>query len=309
MPRAPNLLFCYGPGMNHASSSRRTQVATALATLYAMVAPVLTQADSISTDRPGNGNAASAVKPNVFQLETSGNLASDAALDGEQLTFPTGLRLGLIEGLEARLNSDVASIGDAFGTGSANASDVAIGLKIDALKQVRWVPELAVMAQWSVPTGARDVSSESLDYLALLLASWTLPAGFSILSNVGVDTRASASSDPSGDPSGDAVARLNYLLLAGYSFSLGAQKLTIFAEGFGRVSRRDDVPTVHQVDFGVAWLVTEDLQLDIFSQHGLVDDALDFQLATGFSYRWFVEQPSQSSSAAISAAPVSTIRL
>ncbi len=59
----------------------------------------------------------------------------------------------------------------------------------------------------------------------------------------------------------------------------------MFVESFGR-HPTDGSGHLLQLDIGMACLVTRDLQLDVFTQHGLTAEAPEFVGAVSVSTRW-----------------------
>jgi len=232
--------------------------------------------DPISTDRPGNGNAATTVPWRRLQLELGGLYAwTDADSPVSQVIFPLGIRYGLLPQLELRLLSGIIGIQSVDGDTAVDATDTALGVKVGLTEQSGFRPDLAVMADVYLPTGSGAFGAEVVVPELRAAASWGLPAGFGAFANVGFDVP---------DDGIDRYARLLYLGQINYTLPAGADRVGIFGELFGRTSF-DDRPDFLLLDVGVAWQLSPDLQLDVFSQHRLAGSAPDFQLSLGISVR------------------------
>lgn len=220
----------------------------------------------ISTDRPGNANAATVVPEARFQVETSANVAIS---DGrEAVTFPTLFRFGLFGFSELRLGSSVVGID---GSG-AEPTDTLVGAKFQISKSAAFVPDLSLMADVFLPSGNVPFTNDVVVPELRAAAAWGLPAGFGLLLNLGLDLP---------EVAGDRFSRIIWVANLGYSIPI-VQQLSVFVEGFGQISTDDRVPTNTQFDAGVAFLLTDDVQLDSFIQVG---DQTDFQVAAGVSFR------------------------
>ena len=243
----------------------------------------LAEVSPLATDRPGNGNTTEVVQPLRLQVETSFNFSHEG--DGTTLrgyTFPTGIRLGVVRRIELRLGTNIYGVTDGD-IDSSDVADLSVGLKAKAWDNVGLRPALSFIAQLNLPTGAGLFTSNSADPLFLLLASWSLPAGFSFLTNLGFDVL--------GLGAGQTTARFLYVALLGYTLPVWSNRIALFVEGFGQIALRDSLSDVVQVDAGMAILITPDLQLDTFAQFGLNDASADVQVAVGFSYRFRMDTP------------------
>jgi len=200
-----------------------------------------------------------------LQLETSVQGSFD---DGEATgTLPTGFRLGLPWGTELRVLSAVLSLDSDF----ISRADIAIGAKVELAEQARIIPTLAVVADILLPTGSNHGSAGTVVPDMRLLAAWSLPGDLSLLLNAG----AIVSKDLKGR-----AAQLVYVANIAYAVT---DRLGAFVEGFGLVDATGDRSSTTQIDWGVTLLVRDDVQIDLFAQHGLANAPV-FQLALGASF-------------------------
>jgi hypothetical protein len=242
----------------------------------------------IATDRPGNGNAATVVPDLRFQVEASGNVLVDDA--GDQIGFPTILRFGLGDFVELRAGTGIVTLNlesdELRQVDDVEATDTLLGMKLQLAENAGLVPDVAVMLDLFLPTSP---GTEELVPEFRTAAAWSLPANFALLLNLGFDVpqgvRPTSLLDP-GPRAGERFVNLIWVANLGYSIPAMGERLSIFAEGFGRVSTDSELgQTISQFDAGAAFLITDDVQLDSFVQIGLDQTAPDFQAAIGVSFR------------------------
>ncbi|MBO6934374.1 MAG: transporter [Deltaproteobacteria bacterium] len=242
-----------------------------------MVAP-------IATDRPGNGNAATTVPQWALQIETSANYALERipmAGDQHLLAFPTLLRFGLLDIFEIRLGSELLGIDGhpPMGQKTAHPTDTWVGLKIQLAANDGAVPAVAIMTDLFLPSGRAPFTNDAVVPDIRGALSWSLPKGFGLLLNAGIDIP---------DDGVGRFARALYVVNLGYAFPFLERRLSVFVESFGLIPLGTDRDAVIQFDWGAAFRITRDMQIDFFAQHGLTEAATDFQIALGFSARFFV---------------------
>jgi hypothetical protein len=226
----------------------------------------------MSTDRPGNANAASTVPQAAFQLESSALLAHDEHA-GSQWSFPSALRIGVHRVLELRVSSVLVGI-DTTARATVHAPDLITGAKVGFLHNDAWVPDLALSVDVALPLGSGLFTAGAVTPEARMLAGWALPTGFGLLLNLGCDV-----------PKAERRSvRAVHVVNLSYTLPTAAA-IVLFAETFGRTGLGDDDTHLLQVDAGALWQLTPDLQLDVYSQHGLTDEAPDLQVAVGLSAR------------------------
>ena len=237
----------------------------------------------IATDRPGNGNAATTVPQWAFQVEGSANYALERGPMGgdmHQLTFPTLIRFGLLPIFELRVGSSLLGIDGNPPTGqkTAHPTDTSVGLKVQVLANDGAVPAFSLMTDVFLPSGRAPFTNDAVvpDMRAAL--AWSLPAGFGLLLNAGIDVP---------DDGVGRFARAITVVNVGYAFPFAQRRLSVFVEYYGLLPLADR-DAIIQVDWGAAFRITRDTQVDFYAQHGLTDAATDFQIALGFSARFFV---------------------
>jgi len=223
----------------------------------------------ISTDRPSFGAGTRAVPIGRFQIE-AGYTVTEASGDVSH-TFPnTGVRFGILEGVEAR----VSTAGFVWGEGTEDGhTDLLVGARYEALDEDGWIPELAVQPAISVPVG--DVSpSDSWNPEIVIPMAWTVVERTGVLVNVGayvqrVDARRTTE-----------VNAVTSILL-GHALT---DRFSVFGEYFAIYP--GGASAQHSFDFGGAWLQNDNLQFDGAVGFGVDDDAADVFATVGVALRF-----------------------
>ncbi|MGM9479883.1 transporter [Roseateles sp. NT4] len=245
-----------------------------LALLLLLAASTAAQAgdDAISPDRPDFTNGPDVMAAGRFQLETSGAWQRDGS--SRLRSTPTLLRLGLGHDLELRLDSDGAlhqRNPDASGRG-----DLGLGFKWQLQDGDEGKPGLGVLVDVKTPTGSGVFKGHGLRPSLSFLAQWELPAGFSLGTMAGVLTDRN-----------DADQRYTAAVL---SASLGiplGEKLHGFAEIAGQqLASARNGGNVVTAGTGVAWQMTNDVQLDTAVFRGLNHNTPDWAWTVGLSLRF-----------------------
>ncbi len=226
---------------------------------------------TVSPDRPDVTDSTHTVPPRAVQTEAGIEYtrARQAGRPAQQfLDFPGTLRVGLGERVEARLPVDpVVQLHEA---GDVGHGVLGLGLKYRCLDAESSWPSLGVE-----PVVLFHIAAASArpDVGARGLASWELPAGFTLDVNAGM--AAVAQSRPSG-----------YLLQALASASLGKQiggGLSGFAELFFFSRGERDGRDLFAFDTGLTYLVTRWLALDVAVTTSLAGRGPDVAVQAGIS--------------------------
>lgn len=233
--------------------------------------------ERVAADRPGNGVAATTVGARDLQFESGLNYALDGSAADRQhtLSVPTVMRIGLRHALEARVGSSV--VGVAWGAErELEVTDTLLGMKLQMAAQRGALPDLALNLDVTLPSGRGLFGSDATAAELRLAAAWSPGLGLAILLNGGFDTP----QDERGR-----YLRPVYILNVAYALPVLDGRVSVFAEYFGRDGEPGDRASWHQLDAGIAYALTDDLQLDSFFQQGLNSAATDLQLSFGLSLR------------------------
>lgn len=232
----------------------------------------------IDTDRPDQTESSALVPPRLLQLEVGAAYADDS--DGEEtLEAPSTLiRLGVIERLELRFGIPTVETNFA-GPTTTDFADPEVGVKLKLWGERGARPEAALIAGTSVPVGSNRVTSGRFDPAFRFAFGHALPRDFSLGYNAGVAW--ATEEDDGGDR--DTLSRLEYTMALGYDIT---ETWGVFVEIFGDVALSDSGGPSHSLDGGVTYLVRENLQLDAAAGVGLTDEANDWFITSGVSWRF-----------------------
>lgn len=256
-------------------SSRTSRAISLAAPLLVIALGPSARAAPLSTDRPGNGNAATVVEPAMLQIEGSVLYAYADDPVTHTVTFPLAFRYGIVPRLEARVLTSVLGIEDGPVETRVEPTDTALGLKVALAHRRDFIADVAVMADVFFPSGEAPFTSDVVVPEFRGAFARSLPSGLGVLANFGFDVP----EDEAGR-----YARFLYVGQFNYTPQIGDRPVTLFVETYGKTSfgNRTDFT---QIDAGIQWLLTPDLQIDLFTQHGVDGAAPDFQIAVGLSAR------------------------
>jgi hypothetical protein len=237
-------------------------------------------AEPLSADRPGQANPPHVVAPGVIQVEGGLGFArqTQGQPDVDTFTLPELLlRLGLVRRVQLAVSADGFVYEDRSGASNrASGSDLALSTRVRLLEPRGPWPATALEFAMSFPTGGNAVTSDGYDPSGTLLVQWALGE------RLGLDANLELSGPTQGAGDSRRVFQVAPSLALG--LELGASWQT-YVEYFAALNT-DGVSDEHSIDGGFAWLVTDDLQLDLSAGFGLVDAADDFFVGTGVAWRF-----------------------
>lgn len=230
--------------------------------LYAQTVP------DMVTDRPDQTESAVVVPLRSLQIETgythmdTGNFTTDE-LPG------TLLRYGLHERIELRFAItgwvfDDASDENGFGDSEA-------GIKVRLYDESGMIPEAALLAGITLPTGEENFTSDEADPRIRLAFAHTLSDRFSLGYNVAAEWNTIADETELAVP---------------YTCGLGIgldDRFGTYVEFFGEFPEEGD--SSHLFNTGVTYSILTNLQADIEGGFGLNDEAPDWFAGAGLSVR------------------------
>ena len=244
-------------------------------------APCFAGDDPIATDRPDFVESSNTVGRGRVQLETSVAWERDHAdgVEVETSSTPSLLRVGVSERWELRLESDgwLRSRARAAGTAETlrGGADVSVGAKYH-LRDRDGAPSMAWLLHADLPTGERAFRGHGVRPSLRFVAEWELPRDLSL----GVMPGVIRDDDGSGH---DYTAGIFGIVL-GKSWT---PRFRTFVEvAAEQLARPRDGGNAVSFDLGGAWLLSDDMQLDVAMSAGLSDAALDRAVTVGWSHRW-----------------------
>jgi hypothetical protein len=235
--------------------------------------------ERIQSDRPSVSASTYTVQPGAVQIE-SGVAYSHTSVGGSpaerQFSLDVTLRTGLTEHLEIRLDGEpvVVTWGSRDDTGWGDLSIQAKHRFYDG-KEGRWWPSLGVLPFIKFPTAHAPHGTSVPDFGLIGLASFTLPWGFGLDTNLGVAALAERPRDYLGQ--GVASAALDHDIGEWWS---------VYGEVFfASASERGGRGSVG-FDAGVEFFVTRTLVVDVAAQTSLAGPGPDYSIRAGLSVRF-----------------------
>ena len=264
------------------------QVKVAIAILTIGAAAAAARADDappLITDRPDVTESSEVVTRGLFQFEIGYNFVR-FDLDGERVdasTLPATLvRIGLDEKVELRLEwlgyVNVSTEQDGITTDESGSGNTALGVKIKLREERGAGPQMALLVDAVMPTGDQGFRTERIDPQVRVAGSNTISDRIGLGWNAGV--AALSIEDENGELHTDAIGR--YSVAAGIGIN---ERWGTFVEVFGFVPLSGDEPDVHSFDTGFTYLTSKTVQLDMSAGVGLNDEAEDWFVGAGVSFR------------------------
>ncbi len=230
-------------------------------------------AQELVTDRPDFTESALSVERGWMQLE-GGATRTEAGSDREWSLGELLLRIGLSERVELRLEPGSYLEGDGPGAEISGWEDASVGAKVELASATEGgLPDLALIAGLSLPTGEEGVGNDDPHPEVVLAASWDLAPRLGLGANVGV---------------GESEEDGRDFLEGKASLALGidvADDWGAFVEAFALYPESSGGEESHFLDAGLTWLVTPDLQLDLRAGRGLDAEEATF-VGAGLAVRW-----------------------
>jgi len=235
--------------------------------------------ESINTDRPGEGTDSPVLLPvGAVQLENGLFYQSDrtaADVSNKMLILPTGLvRLGILKHLEFRVGYgfiDQEITGHQEGFSAAGFDAFSMGAKIFISEQNGLLPQLALITSFTLPeTGAETFQSSYLAPTIRLLSGHGVNDWLTITTNFDVNWDQELTE-----------AIIGYAISFDLSFT---EKIGGFAEFYGYLP--ESSASEHLFNAGLVYLLNNDLQLDTSAGFAFSEEAPDYFLSLGLSYRF-----------------------
>ncbi len=240
----------------------------------------------IKTDRPDQTESPSTTPPGYFQIEMGGlfeNTSSDANVIEHNFLIPTILaKYGINKNLEFRLITEIGGNGrmitgapDRFKSG---LKPVIVGFKANLVKENRkkFIPKTSFIGHLGISRLSSDFYETSRSFPQFrFLMEHTLTNKTSFGYNLGMEWDG-FSQNP------------NTIYTVTLARDLG-KGFGGFAEFYGYLQRNivtDNMVGDHRFDAGITYLLNHDFQFDVSGGLGLTDNAPDFFLSAGVSFRF-----------------------
>lgn len=225
--------------------------------------------DPIQADRPDQTETPAIVPKGMFQAEIGFTFQKNNA-DSKSNSLPSALwKYGLNENFELRLITEFVSEKN-FGVKSDGFTPILIGMKVKICEEKGIIPKTSLIGHIGLPNAAS--SRYKNDFVApefRFTMQHTLSDKFSLGYNLGCEWDGMTPE-----------TTFIYTLTTGYSIN---KKMGCYAEIFGFAPEKDQAD--HSVDGGFTYLINNNFMLDLSSGVGITDNAPDYYLAVGCSFR------------------------
>lgn len=237
-------------------------------------------AETITTDRPDFTEASSTVGAGVAQVEMGYTFSHDdsAGVTTESHSLPETLfRYGTpIDWLELRLATNYLRENSA-GSSIDGAEDLYLGAKLGLTLQDGLLPEMAIVPQMTIPSGADGLSGNRVLPGLNWLYGWDVN---DFISTAGSTQFNHAVDGGTGGPNTEWAQSWT----VGYSLH---DRVAAYTEWFVLVPHSaETAQTQHYANGGFTVLLSDDIQWDIRAGMGLNDAADDLFVGTGLSVRY-----------------------
>lgn len=236
--------------------------------------------DSIATDRPDVVESSEVVGKGRFQIETSFAAEREAKNSPRARTYstPTLLRIGVSENVELRMETDGLMRMSTWDAGEKTTkegiSDIAFGLKwhVKSPPENESGPSMAWLFHFDAPTGTREFRGHGIRPSARLVSEWDFGNwSLGVMPGVYVDHN---------DQNKRYIGGI-FAVVAGTSL---ADRLRGFVEFSGQqLTTKKNGGNVVALNAGLAYLITEKIQVDAAVAKGLSSATPKHQWTTGLS--------------------------
>jgi hypothetical protein len=246
--------------------------------------------EPLATDRPDFTEASSVVGRGVLQLETGYTYFHDDEAGTEERThsLPESLfRYGITDNIELRLVWNYLwTVSSTAGVTEREdgAEDLILGAKFALTSEQGWIPESAIILDFSTPTGGTGITGQHAEFGSNYLFSWGLPADRSLAGSVGYSTGTEFTTGP-----GPVVLEDRHNIFhssVAYGIPLH-EPWGAYFEYFGfYFDGLSGGRPEHYFDAGLTYLLNNDVQFDVRIGTGLNQAADDYFAGTGVSVRF-----------------------
>ena len=210
----------------------------------------------LTSDRPDQTESSLVLSKGHVQIETG------ISIEDSESNINTLFRIGIIDGIEMRLNSNYLINDDISNLKKSSFSDFEIGAKFKIVDEDNNRIKIGFLTHLSVPTAPEIFSYNEYGLLSRLLVSHDIKNDSQIAYNIGYNKY------------NNYDGQFIYTLV--YGKSLGS--FGVFFEIFGEESSNN---SNLNFDSGITYLVDNDKQLDLSIGRGLNSDM--FYISAGFS--------------------------
>ncbi len=236
-----------------------------------------------NTDRPSKTDSPYTIDAGVFQIESD---VANWTLDYEEgarnrawIVGNTNFKLGLTNWMDLQFFPQFyvnkRTSGPSFGKPVTNDGfgDTTVRLKINLLGNDGGKLVIGFLSSLKIPTNTGHTGNHVWEPGFELPVSYSLPEGFTLFAQTRIDIL---------DKSGSSNMQVQWQNPIGLSHTIFGN-LSGYVEFYDAVSSR---PWVGTLDTGLIYQVTPNFSVDVNSFFGLTDSAPDYNVFTGFGYRF-----------------------
>jgi hypothetical protein len=236
--------------------------------------------DPIVTDRPTDSASPVLVPRHTLQIEAGYKFTrlDDESGRTDDQKFPDLLaRFGISERVEVRLTATGWTFLDQTSGTENGFNDLSLGAKIALGDERGRRPQMALLADVSLPVGAVGFTDDYVIPKVLFLATHTLTDRVGLTWNLGPSfvTR-------NREEGTQTDVTLNYAVALA---AAAGGRVSLFGEVYGAFAFGEDRPDRHAFQAGATVLVTRTFQLDVRAGFGMVDNEPDWLAGAGLAFR------------------------
>jgi hypothetical protein len=235
---------------------------------------------SIVTDRPTDSASPELVPRRTFQLELGykfTRLDTESGRTNTQALPDLLARFGFSDRVEARLTATGWTFENTATGKEHGFNDVSLGAKIALADERGRRPQMALLADVSLPVGQVGFTDDYVIPKVLLLATHTLTDRLGLTWNLGPSFVTRKKDDGT-----QTDVTLNYAVAL--SGAVGGP-FSLFGEVYGNFAFGEDIPDSHTIQVGTTILLSRTWQVDVRGGIGMVDNVPDWLFGTGLAFR------------------------
>jgi len=255
-----------------------------VAVLLMLPAFAIAAEDEIATDRPDFVESSNVVGKGRFQIETS--FAADRnkadGIKDKAYSTPTLLRYGVSEDWEVRLETDgrirATTTDIASGTRSTESGygDLSLGVKWHVADENGSSPSMGLLAHVDLDTGSAPFRARGKGASLRMVAEWELPNDFSLGMMPGIASQVN-------DDGGRYTSGI-FGIVIGKGWTDEFRSFVEYSSE--QIAHGRDGGTVSSLNAGVAYLLTNTVQLDTALSRGLNSRTPDWSWTVGLSMKF-----------------------
>jgi Putative MetA-pathway of phenol degradation len=239
-----------------------------------------------NTDRPSKTDSPYTVDAGVFQIESDvANWTLDYGEGVRSRTWIVGntnFKLGLTNWMDLQVFPqfyvNTRTSGPAFGkpVERDGFGDTTVRLKVNLLGNDSGKLVIGFVSSVKIPTNTGDIGNHVWEPGFGLPVNYSLPWGFTFFGQTRIDVL---------DQTRSSNMRVQWQNPIGLSRTI-VGNLSGYVEFYNAVSTGHDQSWVGTFDIGLIYQVTPNLSIDVNPFFGLTDNAPDYNVFTGFGYRF-----------------------